>query len=119
MVALGCWGGRLAPPGRPRGVEQFALGAPRRAGGDRFGFDMESSRGLARFVLGLNAPVPETALGQRGRVTSMIGETRPHFHAFGCPYTDPRLFVPSRGRLGHRWDSRPRLSEAKTYREPY
>ena len=56
------------PPGwmRPRGAtpgqaEQFALRAPRHAGGDRVGSDVESGRGRAMFVRGLDAPVPNTA----------------------------------------------------------
>src|SRR5512135_2782263 len=79
---------RLGPPAAregPRGMEQFALGAPRVRGGDRVGFDggVEPSPGQIRSrawgTKDKTALLPEPA--NRDQDTPRDA----HFHGVGCP----------------------------------
>src|SRR5512135_651758 len=108
---------RLGPPAAregPRGMEQFALGAPRVRGGDRVGFDggVEPSRGRARFVLGHGAPKTRRPCSRSRRIGTRILPVTLIFMGSGAPkeHDDslrqttadriPTPVVPGRGGYG-------------------
>src|SRR5262249_14010613 len=74
---------RLAPGDDLGAGGQLALRAARRAGDDRVGLDMESSRGQARFVLGLGSTGPTSGLGPGGTSSLRVAEPATIFMASG------------------------------------